>query len=56
MGNCYPQEFIPKLIDAWKEGRFPFDEMIKTYKAEDIEAAATDALSGKTIKAVITWD
>ncbi|KAI9753876.1 MAG: kinetochore-associated Ndc80 complex subunit nuf2 [Chaenotheca gracillima] len=55
MGNCYPQEFMPKLIAAWQEGKFPLDELIKTYNAKDMESAERDVLNGKTMKAVITW-
>jgi aryl-alcohol dehydrogenase len=55
MGNCYPQEFIPMLIEAWKDGKFPFDEMIKRYAAMDMGTAAKDTLSGQVIKAVLQW-
>jgi aryl-alcohol dehydrogenase len=55
MGNCYPQEFIPLLIREWQNGNFPFDDLITTYPAKDIEVAAKDAISGKTIKPVLIW-
>jgi aryl-alcohol dehydrogenase len=55
MGNCYPQEFIPMLIKAWKDGKFPFDELIKRYAATDMEAAVKDTKSGQVIKAVLKW-
>ena len=55
-GNCYPQEFIPKLIQAWEEGNFPFDRLIKTYSARDMEQAVHDIHNGSTIKAVLIWD
>lgn len=55
MGNCYPQGFIPMLIEAWKDGKFPFDEMIKRYAATDMETAVKDTLSGQVIKAVLKW-
>jgi aryl-alcohol dehydrogenase len=55
MGNCYPQEFIPMLIDAWKGGKFPFDELIKKYAATDMQTAVRDTMSGEVIKAVLKW-
>ena len=55
MGNCYPQEFIPMLIEAWKEGKFPFDEVIKRYAATDMQTAVRDTMSGEVIKAVLKW-
>lgn len=55
MGNCYPPEFLPKLIQGWKEGRFPFTDLIAKYPAEEMERAKVDILSGKVVKAVLTW-
>lgn len=55
-GNCYPPEFIPRLLAAKKDGKFPFDELIKDYPAKDMEKAAHDIHSGSTVKAVLIWD
>ncbi|KAF7941768.1 uncharacterized protein EAE97_006605 [Botrytis byssoidea] len=55
MGNSYPPEFLPKLIQAWKDGMFPFTDLITRYDAEDMEKAKEDVLSGKAVKAVLTW-
>ncbi|KAI1618149.1 aryl-alcohol dehydrogenase [Exophiala viscosa] len=55
-GDCYPQEFLPKLLGAQQSGKFPYDQLIKTYPAKDIEQAAHDIHSGKTVKAVLLWD
>ena len=56
MGNCYPQEFIPRLVEAWKEGKFPFTELVKVYKAREINDAAREVLEGNAVKAVLVWD
>lgn len=56
MGNCYPQQFIPMLIESWQAGRFPFDELIQKYRADDCQIAVADVLSGKTVKAVLLWN
>jgi aryl-alcohol dehydrogenase len=55
MGSCYPQEFIPMLVEAWREEKFPFTDLIVKYPAEDMNTAAKDVLSGKVIKAVLVW-
>ncbi|EXJ66956.1 uncharacterized protein A1O5_10151 [Cladophialophora psammophila CBS 110553] len=55
-GDCYPQEFLPRLLAANQQGKFPYDQLIKTYRANDIEKAAHDVLSGMTVKAVLLWD
>jgi aryl-alcohol dehydrogenase len=52
-GHCTPKDFIPTLIEFYKEGRFPFDKLIRYYNFEDINTAAADALSGATLKPVI---
>lgn len=55
MGNCYPQEFIPRLITAWSEGKFPFTELIRGYPAQNVETAIKEVLDGTAVKAVLTW-
>jgi aryl-alcohol dehydrogenase len=56
MGNCYPQEFIPMLVDAWREGKFPFTDLIKQYPARDMNVAAEDVVKGNVVKAVLVWE
>ncbi|KAF7889341.1 uncharacterized protein EAF01_010834 [Botrytis porri] len=55
MGNSYPPEFLPRLIQGWKDGMFPFTDLITRYDAEDMEKAKADVLSGKAVKAVLVW-
>lgn len=55
MGNGYPQEFIPKLVKAWSDGKFPFTKFIKGYPAQNMETAAKEVLDGMVVKAVLTW-
>lgn len=53
-GDSVPQNFIPKLIDLYKAGRFPFDSLITTYPFRDIEQAIADTKTGKAVKAVLS--
>jgi aryl-alcohol dehydrogenase len=46
-------EFIPQLIELYRQGRFPFDRLIKFYAFEDINMAIDDAAKGLTIKPVL---
>jgi aryl-alcohol dehydrogenase len=45
--------FIPRLIDLHRQGRFPFDKLIRHYDFKDINQAALDSDSGVTIKPVL---
>jgi len=52
-GDAVPQRFIPKLIRLHREGRFPFDRLIKFYDFSQINQAIADARRGETIKPVL---
>jgi aryl-alcohol dehydrogenase len=52
-GGSVPQVFIPQLIKLWQQGRFPFDQMIRTYPLDRISDAERDFNSGETIKPVL---
>ena len=52
-GDCVPQVFIPQLIELWRQGRFPFDRLIRTYEFSDVNRAVADALQGDVLKPVL---
>jgi aryl-alcohol dehydrogenase len=52
-GDSLPHQFIPYLIDLHVSGDFPFDKLIRYYEFADINQAAADSHSGKTVKPVI---
>ena len=54
-GSSVPQVFIPKLIELWKEGRFPMDKLMKNYALEDINQGFADSAAGVTVKPVIVF-
>ncbi len=56
LGNIVPQLAVPKLVEYHNEGRFPFDQLIKYYRFEDINKAVADSNSGVTIKSVLIMD
>lgn len=55
-GVAVPNVFIPQLINYHKQGRFPFDKLIKKYPFSDLSTALEDMESGKTIKPVVIFD
>jgi len=52
-GDSVPQLFIPKLVEFYRAGRFPFDRLVRYYDFEDINRAFDDTRSGATIKPVL---
>jgi len=52
-GDSVPQVFIPRLIQLYQQGRFPFDKLIKTYPFTEINQAVEDVESGKVVKPVL---
>jgi aryl-alcohol dehydrogenase len=52
-GDAVPDRFIPALVELYRQGRFPFDRLVKVYDLKDINQAAHDSETGKTIKPVI---
>jgi aryl-alcohol dehydrogenase len=55
-GDANPDEFIPKLIALYKDGKFPFDKIVQTYPFASINEAVHDQLAGRTVKAVLVND
>lgn len=52
-GDSIPDIFIPKLIELYRQGRFPFDKMITFYSFDEINRAAEDMEKGRVIKPVL---
>lgn len=52
-GDVVSSTFIPMLIEFYRQGRFPFDRLIRHYDFADINQAIEDSESGKTIKPVL---
>jgi aryl-alcohol dehydrogenase len=54
-GDVIPKLFIPKLIEYYQKGKFPFEKLITFYNQDQLDEAMNDMLSGKTIKPVIVF-
>ncbi|TEY54140.1 hypothetical protein BOTCAL_0242g00100 [Botryotinia calthae] len=54
-GDVIPSQFVPEMIKWYKNGEFPIDKLVKTYKAEEFGQAISDMISGSTVKSVLLW-
>ena len=54
-GDSTPDVLIPMLLDLYRQGRFPFDRMLKFYPFEQINQAVADSEQGRAIKPVLTF-
>ena len=52
-GDSVPDVFIPQLIALYRQGRFPFDRLIRFYTLADINQALADSEAGIAIKPVV---
>lgn len=55
-GDSIPSVFIPQLIALWRQGRFPFDRLVKYYPLSDIQEAVRASEEGEVIKAILLPD
>jgi len=54
-GSSVPQVFIPHLLDLWRQGKFPFEKLVREYALEDINQGFEDSRNGFVIKPVIVF-
>ncbi|KAI9368129.1 chaperonin 10-like protein [Aspergillus egyptiacus] len=55
-GYSNPQQFIPTIVQWYKEGKFAIDKVVKVYPAAKLDEALADLKAGKVIKPVLSWD
>lgn len=54
-GDAVPQDFVPKLVHLWRQGKFPIEKLIQSYPLDQINQAFEDSASGTTIKPIVTF-
>ncbi len=54
-GDAIPDLFIPKLVELYDQGRFPFDRLITFYDFENIQQAVEDMEKGEVFKPVLKF-
>jgi len=52
-GDAIPDLFIPKLVELYGQGRFPFDRLITFYPFDEINQAVKVMEEGRVIKPVL---
>jgi aryl-alcohol dehydrogenase len=52
-GDSVPDLFVPALIDLHRQGRFPFDRLLRFYPFAELNRAISDSESGVAVKAVV---
>ena len=54
-GDSDPDTFIPELLALHRDGRFPYDRLIRTYPFDRLNEAVDDQHAGKVVKAVLSF-
>jgi aryl-alcohol dehydrogenase len=54
-GDSNPDLFIPRMIEFYKQGRFPFDKLIRFYPFAEINTAIHDSENCKAVKPVVRF-
>jgi Zn-dependent alcohol dehydrogenase len=54
-GQVIPQEYVPRMIKWYREGRFPIDLFVKEYAAANFDQAFAGMKSGTIIKPILRW-
>jgi aryl-alcohol dehydrogenase len=52
-GDVVSRTFIPELIELYRQGRFPFDRLVKFYPFDQVNQAMADSEAGVTIKPIL---
>jgi aryl-alcohol dehydrogenase len=52
-GDVVANSFIPKLVELYLQGRFPFDRLCRFYSLEEVNEAMADSERGVTIKPIL---
>lgn len=52
-GDSVPKVFIPRLVAYYKDGRFPFDKLVKFYQFNEIDQAFEDSKTGVAVKPIL---
>jgi aryl-alcohol dehydrogenase len=55
-GDADPRTFVPTLVQLYRDGKFPFDRLIKTYPFSQINEAIAASESGDVVKPVLVFD
>ncbi|MFT3900991.1 MAG: NAD(P)-dependent alcohol dehydrogenase [Gordonia sp. (in: high G+C Gram-positive bacteria)] len=52
-GDADPHTFIPRLVQMWRDGDFPFEKLVAEYRLDDIATALDDFRAGRVVKPIL---
>jgi aryl-alcohol dehydrogenase len=55
-GDADPQAFIPRLIELYRDGKFPFERLVRTFPFEQINEAIAAAEAGSVVKPILVFE
>jgi aryl-alcohol dehydrogenase len=55
-GDVVSRTFIPELIELYRQGRFPFDRLVKFYPFDQVNQAMADSEAGIAIKPILRFE
>ncbi|OHF00851.1 zinc-binding dehydrogenase [Colletotrichum orchidophilum] len=54
-GHVNTAEYIPQMVQWWREGKFPVEKLIKVFEYGDFASAVEAMKSGDVVKPIIAW-
>lgn len=54
-GSAIARQFVPRMLQWHKEGRFPIEKFVTFFAAKDFESALQGMKNGTVIKPVLVW-
>jgi aryl-alcohol dehydrogenase len=55
-GDSVPDEFIPELVELYRDGRLPLEKLVTTFDFAQINAAVEAQHAGAVVKPVLVFD
>ncbi|KAK8068809.1 hypothetical protein PG994_005425 [Apiospora phragmitis] len=55
MARCNTAEYIPQMIQWWKDGEFPFETLVQSFSFDDWEGAIESMIKGTVVKPIMVW-
>ena len=53
-GDALPADFVPRLIQYYRQGELPLEKLVTSYPFSAINQAIEDAKRGRVVKAVLS--
>ncbi|EEH34178.1 aryl-alcohol dehydrogenase [Paracoccidioides lutzii Pb01] len=54
-GDTVSREYIPQMIQWYREGKLPLEKLVKKFEVEDFQLALEEMADGLTVKPVLVW-